>query len=98
MNNQITDDVELYEFINDEKKRQKSGLELIASENFTSSGVMQILGSILTNKYSEGLPGKRYYGGNIIIDKIESLCQKRASRSISFRFNSMGCKCSTIFR
>lgn len=78
MNNQITDDVDLYNLINEEKKRQKSGLELIASENFTSSAVMSILGSVLTNKYSEGLPGKRYYGGNCIIDKIESLCQKRA--------------------
>lgn len=78
MNNQITDDVDLYNLINEETQRQRCGLELIASENFTSSGVMQILGSILTNKYSEGLPGKRYYGGNIIIDKIELLCQKRA--------------------
>ena len=56
----------------------KIGLELIASENFTSKGVMDVLGSVLTNKYSEGLPGKRYYGGNDIIDKIEVLCQKRA--------------------
>ena len=74
MNKNIEDDIELNEYINEEFNRQKSGLELIASENFTSKGVMSILGSILTNKYSEGLPGKRYYGGNIIIDKIESLC------------------------
>ena len=78
MNNQVTDDVDLYNLINEETQRQKCGLELIASENFTSSGVMKILGSVLTNKYSEGLPGKRYYGGNCVIDKIESLCQKRA--------------------
>jgi len=78
MNNQITDDVDLYNLINKEKQRQQCGLELIASENFTSSAVMNILGSVLTNKYSEGLPGKRYYGGNCVIDKIESLCQKRA--------------------
>ena len=78
MNNQITDDVDLYNLINEETQRQKCGLELIASENFTSSAVMKILGSVLTNKYSEGLPGKRYYGGNCVIDKIESLCLKRA--------------------
>jgi len=78
MNNQVTNDDELFNLISEEKNRQKSGLELIASENFTSMGVMSILGSILTNKYSEGLPGKRYYGGNCFIDKIESLCQTRA--------------------
>ena len=78
MNNQLTNDDELFNLINEEKKRQKCGLELIASENFTSVGVMNILGSVLTNKYSEGLPGKRYYGGNCFIDKIESLCQTRA--------------------
>ena len=57
---------------------QIEGIELIASENFTSKAVMQALGSCLTNKYSEGYPGKRYYGGNEVIDKIEKLCQKRA--------------------
>ena len=51
---------------------------MIASENFTSKAVMEALGSCLTNKYSEGYPGKRYYGGNEFIDKIELLCQKRA--------------------
>lgn len=55
-----------------------SGLELIASENFTSNAVMEVLGSALTNKYSEGYPGARYYGGNEHIDSIESLCQARA--------------------
>ena len=78
MNNNLETDNELNNLINEEFTRQKIGLELIASENFTSVGVMNILGSILTNKYSEGLPGKRYYGGNIIIDQIESLCQTRA--------------------
>lgn len=68
----------LYNLIKSEYSRQKRSLELIASENFTSKSVMECLGSILTNKYSEGLPGKRYYGGNEIIDKIESLCQERA--------------------
>lgn len=55
--------------------RQFAGIELIASENFTYQFVMDCLGSCLTNKYSEGYPGKRYYGGNLIVDKIENLCR-----------------------
>jgi glycine hydroxymethyltransferase len=61
-------DPELYAMIENEKKRQFEGIELIASENFTSKAVMEALGSCLTNKYSEGYPGKRYYGGNEYID------------------------------
>jgi glycine hydroxymethyltransferase len=61
-------DPELYAMIENEKKRQFAGIELIASENFTSKAVMEALGSCLTNKYSEGYPGKRYYGGNEYID------------------------------
>ena len=64
--------------IKQEKNRQVSGLELIASENFTSRAVMTAVGSCMTNKYSEGLPGARYYGGNEFIDQAESLCQRRA--------------------
>lgn len=71
-------DPELYDLIEREKHRQWSGLELIASENFTSKAVFQCLGSALTNKYSEGYPGKRYYGGNEFIDQVETLCQQRA--------------------
>jgi len=71
-------DPDIYEMIQNEKKRQFEGIELIASENFTSKAVMEALGSCLTNKYSEGNPGKRYYGGNEFIDQIESLFQKRA--------------------
>lgn len=67
--------------IEDEKQRQRSGLELIASENFTSRAVMECLGSPLTNKYAEGLPGARYYGGNAVIDQIERLCQDRALKA-----------------
>ena len=67
-------DPEIYEMIQNEKKRQFEGIELIASENFTSKAVMEALGSCLTNKYSEGYPGKRYYGGNQYIDQVESLC------------------------
>jgi len=71
-------DAEIFDLIQREQHRQWSGLELIASENFTSKAVMQCLGSALTNKYSEGYPGKRYYGGNEFIDQIETLCQTRA--------------------
>ena len=62
---------------NDHFSRRK-GIELIASENFTSMPVIEALGSCLTNKYSEGQPGARYYGGNDNIDKIENLCKARA--------------------
>merc|ERR1711871_454489 len=61
-----------------EKARQRECIELIASENFTSKAVMETLGSVLTNKYSEGQPGARYYGGNEVIDKVENLCKSRA--------------------
>ena len=71
-------DPELHAMIQSEKNRQYECLELIASENFTSKAVMECLGSCLTNKYSEGTIGKRYYGGNEFIDQVESLCQKRA--------------------
>lgn len=68
----------LYEIIKEEEKRQKQGLELIASENYVSDAVLEAMGSILTNKYSEGYPGKRYYGGNEVIDKAETLAIERA--------------------
>ncbi|CAM9653563.1 unnamed protein product [Discosporangium mesarthrocarpum] len=71
-------DPDLYDLIEKEKTRQWSSLELIASENFTSRAVFDCLGSALTNKYAEGLPSARYYGGNEIVDQIESLCQSRA--------------------
>ncbi|KAK4769136.1 hypothetical protein SAY86_027286 [Trapa natans] len=71
-------DPEVRAIIDKEKNRQFKSLELIASENFTSRAVMEAVGSCLTNKYSEGLPGKRYYGGNEYIDELESLCQERA--------------------
>ncbi|XP_058221852.1 serine hydroxymethyltransferase 3, chloroplastic-like [Rhododendron vialii] len=71
-------DSEVRSIIDKEKQRQFKSLELIASENFTSRAVMEAVGSCLTNKYSEGLPGKRYYGGNEYIDELETLCQERA--------------------
>jgi len=71
-------DPDLANLIEKEKKRQQSSLVLIASENFTSKSVLDALGSVLSNKYSEGYPGARYYGGNENIDQVETLCQKRA--------------------
>jgi glycine hydroxymethyltransferase len=71
-------DPELFDIIEKEKLRQKSSLVLIASENFTSQSVLEALGSVMSNKYSEGYPGARYYGGNENIDAAEILCQKRA--------------------
>ena len=71
-------DPEVAKIIAAEKHRQYSCLELIASENFTSKAVMQAMGSCMCNKYSEGYPGKRYYGGNEFIDQMETLCQERA--------------------
>ena len=71
-------DPEIYGYIRRELARQREGLEMIPSENFTSIAVMQASGSVLTNKYSEGYPGKRYYGGNEHIDEIEKLAIERA--------------------
>lgn len=71
-------DPELCQLIEQEKARQRNSLVLIASENFTSKAVLDALGSVLSNKYSEGYPGARYYGGNENIDQVELMCQKRA--------------------
>jgi glycine hydroxymethyltransferase len=76
--NLIETDPVLYKIIEEEKRRQQESLVLIASENFTSKSVFDALGSVLSNKYSEGYPGARYYGGNENIDKVETLCQQRA--------------------
>jgi len=71
-------DIQIKKLIETEKKRQRKVVNLIASENYVSKDVLQALGSELTNKYSEGYPGARYYGGNEIMDKIESLTRERA--------------------
>lgn len=73
-----TNDSEVFNIIKKEKHRQTYGLELIASENFTSRAVLEALGSCLNNKYSEGYPGQRYYGGTEHVDELERLCQRRA--------------------
>jgi glycine hydroxymethyltransferase len=71
-------DLEIFNLINQEAHRQEYGLELIASENFTSKQVMEAQGSVLTNKYAEGLPGKRYYGGCEVVDQVETIAIERA--------------------
>src|SRR6187401_109476 len=71
-------DDEVLRLIDREVERQNTTLQLIASENFTSPAVLKATGSVLTNKYSEGYPGKRYYGGNEVIDQVEDLARERA--------------------
>jgi len=75
-----TQDPSIFSLIEQETERQNLGLELIASENFTSRAVMEACGSTLTNKYAEGLPGKRYYGGCEFVDQIEDLARERAKK------------------
>lgn len=74
----VREDRELFDIIRREEERQNTTLQLIASENFASRAVMAATGSVLTNKYSEGYPGKRYYGGNRVIDEVEELARRRA--------------------
>jgi len=73
-------DVEIFSLIKEEAHRQEFGIELIASENFTSPQVMEAQGSVLTNKYAEGLPGKRYYGGCEVVDVVETIAIERAKK------------------
>ncbi|WP_353889899.1 serine hydroxymethyltransferase [uncultured Fibrobacter sp.] len=74
------EDPAIYDLIQEEADRQEYGIELIASENYTSKAVMEAMGSVLTNKYSEGYIGKRYYGGNQVIDKIEAIAIERCKQ------------------
>ncbi len=83
-------DKEVYDLLQSEKNRQICGLELIASENFTSQQVLECLGSEFTNKYSEGLPNKRYYGGNEFIDTLELLCQERCLKAFDLNPEAWG--------
>lgn len=87
MNHSIqTDDIEVFELIECELKRQNEHLEMIASENFTFPSVMEAMGSILTNKYAEGYPHKRYYGGCEFVDRIEDLATERAKKLFNAAF------------
>src|SRR3954447_22142106 len=71
-------DPQVFEAIRSEEQRQRDELELIASENYTSAAVMEAVGTVLTNKYAEGLPGRRYYGGCGFVDQVETLAIERA--------------------
>jgi glycine hydroxymethyltransferase len=73
-------DTEVFDLLEQERIRQNTGLQLIASENFTSPDVMRATGSVFTNKYSEGYPGKRYYGGNSVVDDVEALAIERVKK------------------
>src|SRR5437762_5628210 len=73
-------DPEIYAAIENERRRQVEKIELIASENYTSAAVLEAVGSVLTNKYAEGYPGKRYYGGCEYVDVVEALAIERAKR------------------
>ena len=79
-------DIEIFSLIQEEFNRQQHGLELIASENFTSEQVMRAMGNVMTNKYAEGYPGKRYYGGCEVVDKSEQLCIDRAKAIFNVEF------------
>ncbi|KAK9750202.1 hypothetical protein RND81_02G180100 [Saponaria officinalis] len=83
-------DPEIFDIIEKEKQRQFKGIELIASENFVCKAVMEALGSHLTNKYSEGMPGQRYYGGNQYIDEIETMCCERALAAFDLNSENWG--------
>mmetsp|Transcript_9476 Transcript_9476/g.21024 ORF Transcript_9476/g.21024 Transcript_9476/m.21024 type:complete len:146 (+) Transcript_9476:272-709(+) len=83
-------DPELVKLIEQEKARQLNSIVLIASENFTSKAVLDALGSVLSNKYSEGYPGARYYGGNENIDQVEIMCQKRALEAFNLNPDEWG--------
>src|SRR5512138_383444 len=73
-------DPDIYAAIQNETRRQNEGLELIASENFVSEAVLEAAGSVFTNKYAEGYPGKRYYGGCEFTDRVESLALERIKK------------------
>lgn len=73
-------DQEIFDLIEKEHQRQLKGIELIASENFVSDDVMKAMGSCLTNKYAEGYPGKRYYGGCEVVDEVETLAIERVKK------------------
>ena len=86
-------DPELFKILEREINREESTLELIASENFTSQAVMEMAGSVMTNKYAEGYPGKRYYGGCEFVDEAENLARDRLGALFRAEYT-----CSTSFR
>lgn len=87
--NLLTVDPEVFNLIQKETERQEYGLEMIPSENFVSEAVLEAMGSVLTNKYAEGQPGKRYYGGCHVVDEVESLASARACELFGVEFANM---------
>ena len=75
-------DTQIFDLISEERARQMRGIELIASENFVSEQVMNAMGSVLTNKYAEGYPAARYYGGCEVVDKVESVFARSMAQSM----------------
>lgn len=90
MESYLKNDPEIYQVLQSEIDRQTSKLELIASENFVSPAILEATGSVLTNKYAEGYPGKRYYGGCEFVDMAEDLARERLKKIIRSRI----CECS----
>merc|ERR1712126_572300 len=93
-----TVDEEMYDLCKKEAQRQQESVELIASESYLTEAVLHVSASLTHNKYSEGYPGARYYGGTDVVDKIESLCQKKSTRAFRSRSRDLGCKRSILFR
>src|ERR1700744_3711563 len=79
-------DSQIFDIIRQELERQRHGIELIASENFTSSQVMQTMGNVMTNKYAEGYPGRRYYGGCEVVDESEQLAIDRLKQIFNIEY------------
>lgn len=86
LENLFRDDREVYDAIEAERKRQNEGIELIASENFVSKSVLEAAGSVMTNKYAEGYPDKRYYGGCECVDIVEKLAIERAKEIFDVKY------------
>ena len=80
MSNLANSDPELFGILQKEAEREESTIELIASENFTSQAVMEMVGGVMTNKYAEGYPGKRYYGGCDVVDEAENMARDRLKK------------------
>ena len=86
LENLFRDDREIYDAIEAERKRQNEGIELIASENFVSKSVLEAAGSVMTNKYAEGYPDKRYYGGCECVDIVEKIAIERAKEIFDVKY------------
>ena len=82
-------DPDVYEILKSEEQREQTTIDLIASENFTSFSVLEMAGSVMTNKYAEGYPGKRYYGGCEFVDQIENIANSRLSKLFNAKYTNV---------